>query len=373
MSNFTIYILALVCTMPFAWFVLRGLFGKSIMLIVSLWCVAILYFGIALFYYLGSLRVINVVWAIPLMFVLSALVFLKIRYIIKLPLMDATRQIEELSKGNIFLNTNINKGKYELESLANSVNSLTTQLNNLITEVQMSSERLASTSQQLSSTSQMISSSSNQQASSLEEISTTTEEISSSAQQNAEHAQKSEGIARNAIQILNELSTYSSKSLDSVKIITDKINIINDIAFQTNILALNAAVEAARAGEHGKGFAVVAAEVRKLAERSKQSADEIQRLSKDSLDITEKAGDLFVQLMPEVERNGSLTQEISSASKEQSSGIEQVNTAIQQMNGLTQQNASTSEELTSNAEELANQAQHMLELISFFKTDSGKR
>jgi methyl-accepting chemotaxis protein len=368
MSNSLINIIVLICTMPFAWLVLKGLFGKSVMLLVSLWNVAILYFGLALFYYVGSLKAINVAWAIPLMFLLSASVFLKIRYIIKLPLMNATKQIEELSKGNLTVTTNLQTGKYELETLANSVNELASQLNKLITEVQTSSEQIASTSQQLSSTSQTISSSSNQQAASLEEISTTTQEISSSASQNADHAHKSELIARNASHILKELATYSSKSLESVKIITDKINIINDIAFQTNILALNAAVEAARAGEHGKGFAVVAAEVRKLAERSKQSADEIQNLSKDSLEITEKAGNLFNQLMPEVERNGTLTQEIASASIEQSSGIEQVNTSILDINSLTQQNASTSEELTSSAEELAEQAKHMLDLISFFKT-----
>jgi len=231
---------------------------------------------------------------------------------------------------------------------------------------------VSSASQQLSSTSQLLSSSSNEQASSIEEISSTIEEISSSAHQNSEYAHSSEKIAKHASAILGELSAYSKNSVDSVKTITDKISIINDIAFQTNLLALNAAVEAARAGESGKGFALVAAEVRKLAERSKLSADEIQRLSKEGLDITEKTGSLYVQLIPEVEKNGNLTQEIASASEEQSSGIEQVNNAIQQLNSLTQQNASSSEELASNAEELAGQAEHLLELISYFKTDKAE-
>jgi len=75
-------------------------------------------------------------------------------------------------------------------------------------------------------------------------------------------------------------------------------------------------------------------------------------------------------LIPEVEKNGSLTQEIASSSAEQKLGIEQVNSSIQQLNSLTQQNASTSEELASNAEELFGRAEHLMELISFFKTDT---
>ena len=99
------------------------------------------------------------------------------------------------------------------------------------------------------------------------------------------------------------------------------------------------------------------------------SADQIHLLSKESLDITEKTSNLYLQLIPEVGKNGSLTQEIASASTEQNQGIEQVNNAIQQLNSITQQNASSSEEVASNAVELAEQAERLLELISFFKTN----
>ncbi|WP_445204330.1 methyl-accepting chemotaxis protein [Tenuifilum sp.] len=161
----------------------------------------------------------------------------------------------------------------------------------------------------------------------------------------------------------------SSRSVNAARAISDKINIISDIAFQTNLLALNAAVEAARAGEHGKGFAVVAAEVRRLAEHSKNAASEIVEISKNSQNLAEESGSLINGLLPEVERTSLLVEEIAAATQEQRNGINQINAAIQQLNSIAQQNASTSEELASSAEEINAQAEQLVESIGYFKLD----
>jgi methyl-accepting chemotaxis protein len=166
---------------------------------------------------------------------------------------------------------------------------------------------------------------------------------------------------------MNEVNTNVAKAVGATKRISEKIGVINDIAFQTNILALNAAVEAARAGTEGRGFAVVASEVRKLAENSKLAADEIIVLAKDGTLLSEVAGNDSLNMVSELEKTSGLVKEITAASAEQANGVTQVNNAIQQLNNITQQNAAASEEMATSSEELSSQAEQLKEMISFFK------
>jgi methyl-accepting chemotaxis protein len=289
---------------------------------------------------------------------------------ITIPIEIAVKCLNQLSKGylNIEINNKYKERKDEVGGLMNSIDEMIRQLNNIVNAIKTNSSQIASASQQVNSTSQSLSQSANEQASSIEEVSSTMEEISSNIEQNTENARQTGQIAQKSSAGIEKVGTASKQSLESIKTISQKITIINDIAFQTNILALNAAVEAARAGEHGKGFAVVAAEVRKLAEKSKVAADEIMALSSQSVQVTSQAGKLMEELLPEVVKTASLVQEISAASTEQSNGANQVNNAIQQLNTITQQNASSSEEMASSAEQLAAQADTLLEITSYFKS-----
>lgn len=242
------------------------------------------------------------------------------------------------------------------------------KLTEIIENINSGADNIAAASQQLSAGAQQVSQGATEQASSSEEISSSIEEMSANIQQNTENAQMTEKISIKVSEEIIKVSDSSEKSLKAIKDIAGKISIINDIAFQTNILALNAAVEAARAGEYGKGFAVVAAEVRKLAERSKISADEIMNLSSISVDITTKSTAMMKDLVPEVQKTSRLVQEISAASIEQNSGGKQINSAILQLNQVTQQNASAAEEMATSSEELASQADHLRSLVLYLKT-----
>nr|HPR62341.1 methyl-accepting chemotaxis protein [Prolixibacteraceae bacterium] len=165
-------------------------------------------------------------------------------------------------------------------------------------------------------------------------------------------------------------SEATFKALNYLNEITERIKIINDIVYQTNILSLNAGVEAARAGEFGRGFSVVAREVRNLSNQSKDAAVVIEKISKDSVEQSNSAIALLDEIVPDMEKTLQLVDLINRATIEQNAGVAQINNAIQDMNIATQRNASTSEEMANSSTLLTDEAHKLKKMIGFFKTNS---
>ena len=282
-------------------------------------------------------------------------------------LKDGIENARLLSEGHLNINLKYSSNKDEVGTLNNAIYDLSNNLKNIVNSVQQSAREISDTSEQMNFVSLQMNESANEQASSAEEVSSSVEEMASSIQQNSDNARETERIVSETASTIQNYSQTSKNAVNAMNEIAQKISIIDEIAFQTNILALNAAVEAARAGEHGKGFAVVAAEVRKLAERCAVAAKEIDTVSTDGQDIAQQSGAAFARVLPDIERTTTLIREIASASREQASGGEQINIAVQRFNMTTQQFASISEELASNSDTLRHESENLVQILGFFK------
>jgi methyl-accepting chemotaxis protein len=305
-----------------------------------------------------------VIFFVVVIFCLSLTIIIS-RSITK-PFMEALQFTEKVSNGDLTAKISLDQND-EIGQLVKALQVMNKRLRSIIQSVHENIELTVKTSEQLSINSQLLSDSSNHQASSIEELTSTVEVMTANIQQNSENSEHTDKIASDTAVGIKNVANASEKSLDSVRKINARINVINEIAFETNILALNAAIEAARAGEQGRGFAVVAAEVRRLAEHSKLAANEIVELSKNTLFETEDSGTKLLAIVPEIEKTAKYIQKISISNRDQSNGAEQINKAIHVLNQVAHQLASSFDEIASSSSQLTERSNFLGETVSYFK------
>ena len=273
---------------------------------------------------------------------------------------------DQIAQGDLTVNHTPLSDK---DKLGHALVTMVERLRNVVGDASAAADNVAAGSQQLSASSEQVSQGATEQAAAAEEASASMEEMAANIKQNADNAAQTEKIARQSSQDAEASGVAVDRAVGAMRVIAEKIGIVQEIARQTDLLALNAAVEAARAGEHGRGFAVVASEVRKLAERSQTAAAEISAVSGDTVQAAAQAGEMLTKLVPDIRRTAELVAEISAACREQDIGASQINQALQQLDTVTQQNASASEQITSTSEELAGQANELQQSIAFFRVE----
>jgi len=314
----------------------------------------------------GKTMITTVISILIVTLILSFSLALFITRSITKPLGELVNVTDSVSQGDMTVEVNV-IGKDEVAGVMNSMNTMVEKLRHVVGEINSATENISSSSAQVSSTAQSLSQAASEQAASVEETSASLEEMESSITQNADNAKVTDQISSTVATKAEDGGKAVKNTVDAMRDIAERISMIEDIAYKTNLLALNAAIEAARAGEHGKGFAVVADEVRKLAERSQTAAQEISDTAANSVKVAEQAGNMIMEIVPDIQKTAQLVQEIAAASDEQSSGIGQMSTSVTQVDKASQQNAASSEELASTAEEMAIQAESLVKTIGFFR------
>ena len=274
---------------------------------------------------------------------------------------------EFLAKGRLYSATQESNKIERKGDLDIAIETMLLKFNEIISHINESSKTIGNGSGELNISAQTVASGANEQAASIEEISASMEQMVATINQNADNSKETERIAQKNSTNVGKIKTVVNKSIDSMKLISEKIGVIQEIAEKTDLLAVNASIEAARAGDAGKGFAVVAREIRSLAEKSQKASETITALARESVKDAIQSGELLQEVIPSILKTTLLVQEISVSSNEQASSANQVNSAITQLSETTQANASSSEELSTGAEVFAEEANSLKKSISFFK------
>ena len=240
-----------------------------------------------------------------------------------------------------------------LERLAYGINSLQSAITQMLVENKQNGLTLNDSSSVLLGNVHTLNQNANESAAALEETAASLEQVTSNISSNTNNIVKMAQIAGAVTKSSSEgkaLASQTTVAMDEinkeVNAISEAITIIDQIAFQTNILSLNAAVEAATAGEAGKGFAVVAQEVRNLATRSADAANEIKKLVQNATQKANNGKQIadsmisgYITLNDNIEQTINLIKDVEIASKEQLSGINQINDAVAELDQQTQKNA----------------------------------
>jgi methyl-accepting chemotaxis protein len=290
-------------------------------------------------------------------------------YFVQRPFRTALHGLKRVSKGELNFKTNEDNlaRKDEIGEITRINMEIRTSFTAVLSQINETAKSIDSIGAGLDKNSKDLMGATGQQSISVKEIVGLMEIMEQSIANSSNMAQQTKTIVGQAKEAVKNGNDAALEALQSMKDIADKINIISDIAFQTNILALNAAVEAARAGEHGKGFGVVAAEVRKLAERSNEAAKEIHEVSNNGAEIAEKATGLLVKTLPLIEQTSDHVQGISEAGIEQRNSTSRVAGSVQEIEQSTQAQTATANQLDENSDHLVDYVRELLKKVEYFK------
>ena len=279
-------------------------------------------------------------------------------------LSDMARVADEISSGRLDAQVT---PRGETDRFGHAFVRMTRSLSELIGDIGSSADAIAAAATQLTESAQGLSEGATEESASVQQTTESLGALNDSIARTVKEIRTMEEVARLGAADAEKSGEAMDVTVAAMLSITDKVTAINNIADQTNLLALNAAIEAARAGHAGRGFAVVAEEVRRLADVSRHTAEEITDLAARSRTTVSQSGELLDSLVPRIRQTATIVLAVSNSSAEQVESLERVGRAIQQVDDVTHRNAAAAQELGAMAQELSAQSETLQELIRHFR------